>query len=152
MHISIKNQSTVRFIYHITANYGSITNIPLKCQINVICPNYLTSTNVGRYANKYATYVLTGINHVIRSAVHSWPLWWQCQMMRMIITPTTKMMIPQPYCIDWVGYFAKSTKKKRFSYLLRMLTEPINFYCLPISHLIGTKWKWLGYWLVHWRE
>ena len=47
-----------------------------------------------KYANIHATYEVASINDVARIAVHIWWQWcWR-----------TRMMVPQPYCIYWVGH------------------------------------------------
>ena len=78
------------------------TNNKYDHQIPYIChkPRLLGMHQWGKYATIYATYKLSGINHVTRSNVHRW-----CR--------TTKM--PQPDYIYWVGHLAKSVKKGIFS-------------------------------------
>ena len=70
LHTSIKNQYTTTLIYHTTVKYVQATNVPLKCHIS-------------------ATYELSGINHVTRSAVHQ----------------TTITLMQMPNYIRWVGHW-----------------------------------------------
>ena len=83
-----------------TAKYVPATNIPLKCYINAICPNYLMCIN-GDVCQYICHIWTTGINHVTRSAVHRQCCWqWQWMM-------TVTMMMPRPDCIayidTWIG-------------------------------------------------
>ena len=54
LHTSIKYQYTTIFIYYTTTKYMPATNMPLKCHIDAIYPNYLMYINGG----SMLTYIL----------------------------------------------------------------------------------------------
>ena len=86
LHISTKNQHTTTFIYHTSEKYMPATNMPLKCQLNDKCPNYLMCINWGEHYYK----------------CHIWTQWHQPYDQKcctQTTTPTTKMT-PLPDCID----------------------------------------------------
>ena len=85
--------------------------VPYTCQMTRL----LDVHQWGEYANTYATYELTGINHVTRNTVQRWH--WRCQQCR--------TMMPQPNYIYWVGHLAHSVKNPICEWLWCYLLEVI---------------------------
>ena len=82
-----------------------VRNMPLKCYMKAICPNYLMCMNGGcmpinmQYKNSLASTMWQGVLSPDDTIDDND---WTTTM------PTKMTTTPQPNCIDWVGHLAKS--------------------------------------------
>ena len=101
----------------------------LKSHIYAICKK-IDVHQWGKYANTYAMYELTGINHVTRSSVHRW--WWQWWWCHSWITYTQS-----------AGHLAKSAKNWRFSMDQRSDSWVLwSCICRYLLHCLLKKLGW----------